>query len=211
MKQKNEEILQRWRNLGFLKGLKEGSINEWRCAKSFDNIANYCIEHDAEYNYSMAIASFGIIRKVLCTGKKRLHRIIDAEIFVDFYKTDTVLDCIKHISKLKCTEKEIECIRRFVSYCNGWEMSIGSFLEGIMAPPDNIENRLTDVANIITAVIDLEAIFVALAAEQFMTHFVDKLSDVLNVGDEFETDKGEKMKVIGIDENGDVLTKIIVN
>lgn len=103
MKQKNEEILARWRELGFLNGLKTGSINEWRCAKSYDDMANYLLSNNNDYSTTLA---FPFIRRVLCTRKKRLYRIIKPSEVIDFLNTTTVEDCLYFLSNSEIQETQ---------------------------------------------------------------------------------------------------------
>jgi hypothetical protein len=128
MKQKNEEILARWRGLGFLKGLKEGSINEWRCAKSFDNLANYMLNCEDIKSVSLEEFAFPFVRRVLCTGKKRLYRILTAEEVCDFLTSVTVRECVEYVRKriktelgkamLKIIDNYLEYADRFMTASN---------------------------------------------------------------------------------------------
>lgn len=99
MKQKNEEILTKWRGLGFLYGLKEGSINEWRCAKSFDNMANYLTVNSEEYDnsFGLSVIVFPFIRQALCSGKRRLYRLVRPEEVLDFLNTTTTKDVYRFL------------------------------------------------------------------------------------------------------------------
>lgn len=99
MKQKNEEILKIWRRLGLLKGLKEGSINEWRCARSFQNLAEYFISSNAPEMEALATITFPFVRRVLCCCNPRLHRILTAEEVVDFFNTTTARECWDYYKK----------------------------------------------------------------------------------------------------------------
>lgn len=208
MKQKNEEILMRWRNLGFLNGLKEGSINEWRCAKSFDNMANWIMSQPNDCGYALTILTFPMIRKVLCTGKNRLYRIIDAETIVDCFKNDTVRDCFEIINKTKTekTRKMVRVLESFITLVDGWDMSIETFMQEI-ASPEKSSNPLMKSVCIVNSIMDTEAEMMCAISEQFKTHFADRLSDVLTIGDEFETDKGEKMKVIDFNDDGEIIAE----
>lgn len=209
MKQKNEEILNRWRNLGFLKGFKEGSINEWRCAKSFENMMEWITEHIEEADYALTTLSFPLIRKVLCTGKNRLHRIIDAETVVDCFKNDTVKECFAYFENDKKTENarlRLDLLKSFIDFVEGWDMPIGKFITELQFP-DESDNPLMKSVCIVNSIMDVEAELMCATCEQFKSHFVDKPSDVLSVGDEFETDKGEKMIVSEIDDNGGIIAE----
>ena len=70
-KKSKKEILTQWRILGLLQGLKEGGIIEWRCAKSFEKMANYLIENNnsifAATNWVYVL--FPIIRRSLTKNK----------------------------------------------------------------------------------------------------------------------------------------------
>lgn len=122
MKAKNEEILKRWRSYGFLKGLKEGSINEWRCAKSFQDMADF-ISADNEKKYaSLYAVLFACIRRILCTGKKRLHRLLKPEELIEFFEKQNAYECWVLLDKdyakmqesLKKTDKAL-ALKRIVT------------------------------------------------------------------------------------------------
>lgn len=137
MKQKNEEILNRWRKLGFLKGLKEGSINEWRCAKSFDNVANYLLMQD-DASETLQVFSFPFVRRVLCTGKKRIHRILTGEEVCDFLTTITVAECLTNMEERVKTPVGtvlLGILENYVDYAERYEhandSSFVEFLDGL--------------------------------------------------------------------------------
>ena len=124
MKQVNEEILNRWRATGFLRGLKEGSINEWRCAKSFDNLANYIMANDELDSESLDVFAFPFVRRVLCTGKKRLHRILTGEEVCDFLMSVTIDECMKHLKNKVKTELGktlLKLIENYLDYAEQYE------------------------------------------------------------------------------------------
>lgn len=122
MKEKNERTLRAWRQSGLLGGLKEGSTNEWRCAKSYDDFAR-CILVDPDLANSLdtiAIYGFPLIRRALCTGKKRLHRIIKPEEVITFLKTATLKDCaeMKEDGTLNYADILMSKILRYSDICN---------------------------------------------------------------------------------------------
>lgn len=137
MKQVNEEILNKWRKLGFLQGLKEGSINEWRCAKSFDNAANYILDNEYE-SYSLSVFAFPFIRRAICTGKKRLHRILSGEEVCDFLTTITVKECLTEMKSKVKTLVGIALLGVFENYIDyadrtmhASDASLIEFIDGI--------------------------------------------------------------------------------
>ena len=137
MKKQNEEILNRWRKLGFLQGLKEGSINEWRCAKSFDNAANYILDNEYE-SYSLPVFAFPFIRRAICTGKKRLHRILSGEEVCDFLTTITVEECLTEMKSKVKTPAGIALLGVFENYIDyadrtmhASDASLIEFIDGI--------------------------------------------------------------------------------
>ena len=137
MKQVNEEILNRWRKLGFLQGLKEGSINEWRCAKSFDNVANYLLNSDIESDV-LDVFAFPFVRRVLCTGKKRVHRILTGEEVCEFLKEVTVEECLSEMEsrvKTPLGKTLLTIFKNYVEYAENYEhakdSSFVDFLDGL--------------------------------------------------------------------------------
>ena len=173
MKQKNEEILARWRGLGFLKGLKEGSINEWRCAKSFDNLANYILSHDELKSESLEIFVFPFVRRVLCTGKKRLHRILTGEEVCDFLTSVTVcecMECVRKKVKTKIGNVLIKIIDNYLEYVDDrfmhvYDASLTEFMDGIKRGDSIAEEMFNRLMN---GVFDIEAELLSAATDIFV-------------------------------------------
>ena len=79
-KSERNEILSIWRELGFLSGLKEGGIIEWRCAKSYDLMAKYMLGEEGckvKCLSDWEVAMFAIIRGCLTRNSSKLTRIIE--------------------------------------------------------------------------------------------------------------------------------------
>ena len=212
MKQKNEEILAKWRKIGLLKGLKEGSINEWRCAKSFDDLAQFLLSTE-KYN-ALCTVAFPFVRRVLCTGKKRLHRIIRPEEVCEFFEEQNAYECWTVIS----TKYEKDKKFKNNAYARALRKIFSNFLEEEKEYTllqileffyDTNNEKYQLVERLLKDCFDWEAELLVMACDMFVSQCVDKLSDALKVGDEFETDKGEKMKVVGIDGNGEIIAKYI--
>ena len=177
MKQKNEEILNKWKNLGLLVGLKEGSINEWRCAKSFENAANYILNNEYE-SYSLPVFAFPFIRRVVCTGKKRLHRILTGEEVCRFLTSVTVSECMDQVRKKVKTglgKTMIKIIDNYLKYVDGFMQASGSsltdFVDGIKSgnnPAEEMFNTLMD------GVFDFEAELLSAATDIFVERNIKK-------------------------------------
>jgi len=171
MKQVNEEILNRWRKLGFLQGLKEGSINEWRCAKSFDNVANYLLSQEKN-SQSLETFSFPFVRKVLCTGKKRMHRILTGEEVCDFLSGVTVEECLTEMkSKVKnpIGKALLGVFENYVNYANitmhANDSSITDFIDGIRDGDSDTEKMF---GVLMKGVFDFEAELLSAATDIFV-------------------------------------------
>lgn len=177
MKRQNEEILNRWRSIGLLAGLKEGSINEWRCAKSFENVANYILNNKYE-SYSLEVFAFPFIRRVLCTGKKRLYRILSGEEVCDFLTTVTVRDCVEYIKKKVKTEigkTLLKIIENYLAYVDetmhASDASLTVFIDGIRSGGTQTEEMFNALMK---GVFDFEAELLSAATNIFVERNVKK-------------------------------------
>jgi hypothetical protein len=171
MKQKNEEILNRWRSLGLLAGLTEGSINEWRCAKSFDNAANYILNNDIGSN-SVTVFSFPFIRRVICTGKKRLHRILNGEEVCEFLTSVTVGECMDYVKKKVKSgvgKAMLKIIDNYLDYSEKYqsvrELSISDFFD-YLKEGDDIRYKMFSA--IMKDAFDYEAELLSAATDIFV-------------------------------------------
>lgn len=177
MKKQNEEILKKWRGLGLLAGLKEGSINEWRCAKSFDNVANYLLSQEKN-SQSLETYSFPFIRRVLCTGKKRLHRILSGEEVCDFLMGVTIDECLNYCRgkvRGKIVKTLLKLIENYIEYAERSEpikeMSIVEFFDGLK----DGHNRHGEVfVELTKGVFDFEAELLVAATDIFVERNIKK-------------------------------------
>ena len=104
---RKSEILEKWRATGFLAGLKQGGIIEWRCAKSMDLLHesySSLTENISEDEYMLSVILFSIIRKLLTQGKNRLNIIITPEQILSDTKGVTIEDFF-NFAKTKCGTK----------------------------------------------------------------------------------------------------------
>jgi hypothetical protein len=177
MKQVNEEILNRWRATGFLRGLKEGSINEWRCAKSFDNVANYLLNSDIE-SYVLTVLAFPFVRRVLCTGKKRMHRILTGEEVCDFLTEVTVEECLSEMEsrfKTPLGKTLLGIFKNYVEYAESYEhakdSSIVDFLDGLKRCDTYYEPVFVKM---MSGVFDYEAELLCAATDIFVERNIKK-------------------------------------
>lgn len=172
MKQKNEEILAMWRGLGLLEGLKEGSINEWRCAKSFDNLANYILSHDDIKSESLQVFAFPFVRKVICTGKKRLYRILTGEEVCNFLTSVTVKECLEYVRKRIKTElgkTMLKIIDNYIEYADRFmhasDASLVDFADGVKHGDTDTEEMFNAL---MSGVFDFESELLAAATDIFV-------------------------------------------
>lgn len=171
-KEQKNEIIAKWKTLGFLKGLKDGSINEWRCAKSFDDIANFLVADESENSRKIETVVFPFMRRVLCTGKKRVHRILKAEEVSNFFANTKVKDCVKYAKepKTKANAKLRQIMLNLMN--NEWfaEKTLADFfwLVGIVK-----DDKCTFVNEILKDVFDFEAEMLVLASNVFVETVVE--------------------------------------
>lgn len=137
MKESNEKILKRWRDLGFLTGLKEGSQSEWRCAKSFELLANYFLfdvsnrklnfemtKNEVENMSLLQVLTFPIVRRLICGIRPRVNRIIQPEEIVEPFKHVFLREIFELIPEKNKKRKEHKLIRRIIDYYNLFDKHI---------------------------------------------------------------------------------------
>ena len=93
---KKEEIIGTWRKIGLLQGIKEGSVHEWRCAKSYDNLAKHMTYGDVpeEILNALQVISFPIIRRSIMNSGKKVTRIMEGNEIVDAFSEITLNECL---------------------------------------------------------------------------------------------------------------------
>lgn len=96
-----QEITERWKSIGFLNGIKEGSICEWRCAKSFEDCAEFLMGKSDGRLRPLEVVAFPFIRRCLTRGGKRISRFLTPEEVVGFFETTKVSDLFEFV----CTEQ----------------------------------------------------------------------------------------------------------
>jgi len=120
MKRVNEEILAKWREIGVLRGLKVGSQNEWRCAKSFDLMYDYLLYEGIKYNnYIVRNYNNAFLRSMICCGKIRINRIIEPKEVFNALEKITVEECFEEFNKKKCNKGRkfaFEILKNFCEY-----------------------------------------------------------------------------------------------
>ena len=102
-----KEILEKWRAFGFLAGLKEGGIIEWRCAKSMELMYEHFLpvaDNPTTEEYTLSVVLFACIRRLLTTGKDRLNFIITPEQLLSDVKCVTIEDSICFLEKKNGTK-----------------------------------------------------------------------------------------------------------
>ena len=114
-KEKKEEILERWRTLGFVKGLEEGSVNEWRVAKSMELMAQYLLTHPEECNTSFDVCIFPIIRRCFTKNRRKVTRIIKPEEIISWLKENTVENFLQ-FAHIHTKKKEYKFQNEFFNY-----------------------------------------------------------------------------------------------
>ena len=168
MKQKNEEILKKWRSFGLLDGLKGGSINEWRCAKSFDDMAYYLIDNGYDGSF-LSVLVFPFIRKVLCSGKKRLHRLINPKEVIEFLETTTPNECfeyaVKNRKNIASKHLLITIIRNLLNYQNCGDKTLKEFFNNMSLEE---EEPYKVISAITKDVLDLTAELIFISTDLFV-------------------------------------------
>ena len=115
-----ESVLAIWRKFGFLMGLKEDGVVEWRCAKSMDLMAKYLLsdENDGDDDLeSWGVCIFPIIRMSITRNSKRVARIIKPMELFDFLRSRTIGDGLRYVYGLRGKKKEkyvCECFGRYL-------------------------------------------------------------------------------------------------
>ena len=113
-------VLSIWRALGFVMGLKEGGVVEWRCAKSMDLMAKYLLseENGGDVDLeSWGVCIFPIIRKCIARNSKRVARVIRPEELFDFLRSKTIGDGLRYVYGLRGKKKGkyvCECFGRYL-------------------------------------------------------------------------------------------------
>jgi hypothetical protein len=163
---KKKEIIEKWRDIGFLNGLKNNSINEWRCAKSFNDMVDYLIKSNQDTdNFSFIL--FPFIRRALTTGKKRLYRFIDPNEIMTFINTVTLGDIFKYI--IDITTKKDKISYKIIYNIN--ELDICNDIKIIDFFNSNIKNdndKIKRLKTICNNIIDIEAEIIAYSSEYFV-------------------------------------------
>lgn len=166
---KKEEILKKLRGSCLLDGFKEGSVNEWRCAKSYNDFVNYLMEqeYNDKLNY-LSVVAMVFIHKVLSTGKKRLHRFIKPEEIIFFFKNTTMGDLCLHLSKRTPKKKNADLTQICINVSNSElykDIILIDFLYGVVNENEIKYNLIKELFN---SVIDVEATFLSIAIDYFV-------------------------------------------
>lgn len=156
MKQVNKEILEKWRKLGFLQGLKEGTQMEWRCAKSYELLCNFL--EGNKYDDNTIYILFPIIRRILTVNHPRPTRIIQAEELIENYLNSSISD-IFLIVPLSKNNYKMAFIKNYLKHISLYDKTIYEIL--------NNKNIIESISEIFE--IDFEAELSALFAK-YMCH-----------------------------------------
>ena len=112
------DVLSAWRSLGFLAGLKEGGVVEWRCAKSFDLMARYLMEDSrSEDELRWEVMVFPFLRKCASRYTNRITRVVSPEEVFGFLSAKTIGDLLSRMYGVKmdkCFKYLVECFGRYV-------------------------------------------------------------------------------------------------
>lgn len=132
-----KDILDFWRKLHFLDGLNEGSQNEWRCAKSFDLMANYLNDNKQYSSFSYTFSTFPLIRRLICSERPRCHRIIKPNEIIVPMNTVKIGEMLKEVDTLsKKKTYKADAIVNFIKYRNLLVMTISEFLDYCEGNPE---------------------------------------------------------------------------
>lgn len=165
MKKVNEEILKTWRDLGFLNGLTEGSQMEWRCAKSFDLMAKYLMEKELGSSI-VALYAFPILRRVICSNRPRLNKIIQPNELLDLFEGASMMDIINYVSgKKQKTSSQLSYIINYIKYSGMEDSSLLYIIDNL----NKDDNELLKNVLSIDIIAELAAIF-----SQYVNYKLDK-------------------------------------
>lgn len=146
-----QEVIKRWRTIGFLCKLKEGSINEWRCAKSYENMSNYLIENPAYNNDIFSVQCFAFIRRAICRGKQRLHRFIKPEEIIDFLTNTTMKELFEFVVNMNRKYDFTKLCENLLTMEEFLDYSIYEFQCGAK------DDKITQLLRYYDGIIDIEA------------------------------------------------------
>lgn len=90
-------VVERWRSLGFLNGLKEGGVIERRCALSYQKLTDYLSDDNTPYvGKYLEVWLYAFLRQLLTT-KNRVNHIIEPKSILEALDTLTVDDVVKSL------------------------------------------------------------------------------------------------------------------
>jgi hypothetical protein len=117
-----------------------------------------------------------MIRKAICTGKKRLHRLIEPKEIIDFFNTATPNECFDYVVKNSNRKGEAKVLVRtlfknLLDYENCGEDTLTSFFANILSK--TAEPYQTIIA-ITKGIFDWEAEILAIATDLFVERCINK-------------------------------------
>ena len=152
-----EQILNKWRETGFLDELKRGGVIEWRCAKSMDLVAEYILDNPNEFtDYGeIMVTVFVIIRRCL-TKSPRMNRVIYPEELLPFLKETTfeeLIEFIKTSSRRKVGKQRMKYFENFIKFIE----NEGTLKEPIMKSLSDTDSKFYQDIKVIRPFMDVEA------------------------------------------------------
>lgn len=128
------EIIGFWRKNGLLDNIKSGSVHEWRCAKSYNNLAIYLYENKDTIGEVTAIAAsfmvYAIIRRLICDAGKKITRIIEGKELFECYSRIKTSEILEYALNKKMGDKNryrLECFKRMLEEENLYSMTFLEF------------------------------------------------------------------------------------
>lgn len=126
-----KDIINIWRQLSLLGGIKEGSQQEWRCAKSYNNMAEYMIYgglSEDEIN-SIKVIVFPIIRRLITGSGKKVTRVMTGEEIVEGMLKITMDDMLKYAKDKKRGVKSSVMFEMFKRFVEEYELGEKNIVE----------------------------------------------------------------------------------
>lgn len=173
-KKSKADILSRWRSTGFLKGLKEGGVIEWRCAKSFELAAEYFLTYfetnnNDLYNYMSTIV-FPFIRRCVA-GSPRINSIIYPEEYLDFILGKRFNEVFEYVLSLrKLSKNRRERTEKIISFIEEQGKTDALIIESF----SDIDSDFHKAIKTVRPFVDVEAELIGCICEMYVDEMEGK-------------------------------------
>lgn len=116
-----KDVVNRWRKLGLVEGIKPNSVTEKRLCESYERMTAYLINEHKEENGGFETVVFPIIRRILTSNGTGGHisRVVMPKEIIKVLETCTTQemhDTIKNLIPKAKYENNVKLIFRFLSY-----------------------------------------------------------------------------------------------